>query len=325
MSRILITGSSGFLGRRLGLDLRVEGHETVGLDRVVSDEVETLILHDLRRPIRMNVGPVDACVHLASGSGGFLTNANDESLLLDERAMLENLRKLLPGEPLMVFMSSISVFEADGVQEEGPLAGVSPRTPYARSKAACERIVAERWKNFSIVRPTNFFGPNQPRHGSAVGSSHVIPELTEKIRRDPIVEVLGDGTQVRNFIHVSDLSRLVRALVEGGEPPRYVHLRSGIFRTIGALVRDLMRVEGVEKPVRYLAEYMEAEPVRVTAFATPATDRIGFAPRVTSIYDGLRRDRNESQPAPASANAIQNPGSVGVADRAESTAQPLSS
>lgn len=319
--RILVAGAEGFLGRWLAADLRAAGHDVVGVDRAAASP--GTIAHDLRNRPALGLGRLDAIVHLASAAGGFLRNAAVESIVADERAMLDGLAALSDGSPgaRMVYASSIAVFEASGVGAEDALARRDQRTPYARAKAWAEAEVAARWKNFAIVRPTNFFGPDQPRHGDRPGESHVIPDLLAKIRgADADVEVLGDGAQVRNFVHLRDVAWVFARLVESAAAPRYAHVRSDLFLSIAELARELIGFAGVAKRIRYRPEYLAYEPAPVGAFPMEAAGRLGYAPRVRSLAEGLCTARSAIQPMAASSSASQ--GAAGAAGRSGRTAQP---
>ena len=51
-----------------------------------------------------------------------------------------------------------------------------------------------------IIRPHNVYGPN-------MGKEHVIPEIImkfNKLKNKKIVKIIGDGTETRSFIYISD-------------------------------------------------------------------------------------------------------------------------
>lgn len=101
----------------------------------------------------------------------------------------------------LVFASSSSVYgEPDKipVDEDAPMRPVSV---YGASKAACENLIHAYYKLYgikaAILRYANVIGPRL-RHG-------VVWDFINKLRRSPReLEILGDGKQIRSFIHIDD-------------------------------------------------------------------------------------------------------------------------
>lgn len=149
-----------------------------------------------------------------------------------------------------------------------------------------ERLLAAQCQNFTVVRPTNVFGPHQPCAGAAVGESHVIPDLLRKLAAPAPFEVLGDGSQRRNFLHVDDLVRFLIAVLAG--PPRaWFNVRSDIELTIGALANRLMQATGQHRPIAYRPEFMSYEPAPIRPFDLSAARAVGWRPLVADLVDGL--------------------------------------
>lgn len=286
--KILVTGSAGFLGQWFVRDLRLANHHVIGIDRNPEIESHQFIQHDLRAPVVGQKLDFDVCIHLASSVGGFLFNAHDSNLIETEILVLKNLKQLCAQSNCsrLIFASSMNVFENSGVQEEGPLKVRDQKTPYAMAKVQAESYIADHFENFSIFRPTNFFGPEQPRSGHAYGESHVIPDLLQKIREQETIEVFGDGNQIRNFIHIFDVSNFILLLLKNPQTT-YAHLRSDLFLSIGELARQLLLFSNSSKQVRYLVDYLKYEPVKISNFPILAASALGWRPQIQSIQDGL--------------------------------------
>ena len=285
---ILVTGSAGFVGRELVPLLREAGHRVIGIDLDSEEHSDVFLHHDLAQPAELNSGPIDLCVHLAAAVGGILFNVERRDLVevndRINRSVVESCHR--HGCRRMIFFSTINVFEGGGDFQHGPLQAMTDVSPYAASKVAGEQLFSEAFDDIVVVRPTNLFGKSQPRRHPRRGDSHVIPELLHKIETDPEIQVFGDGSQIRNFVHVSDICRFVmRNLDRGGVS--HFNLRSEITITIRQLVAELLAFRGSHKPVTYSAEYMALERFQVPEFDMAAPKSAGWEARVTSIPEGL--------------------------------------
>jgi UDP-glucose 4-epimerase len=176
----------------------------------------------------------DIIFHLAASIGGvryfhenpaeIINNNLCSTLALYERIVFDcNLEKWRAKSeikkcPKVVIVSSSMVYEAcdkyphhESHQEtynNGPV----PYSSYGFSKLATEKI-AEAYEEqygipYIIIRPFNAVAPEKPEEA---GVTHVIPDLIRKIHEGQGTEanplqLIGDGTQVRCFTHVSDIA-----------------------------------------------------------------------------------------------------------------------
>lgn len=287
--KILITGSAGFLGTELIKMLKKLGHTTIGIDLRRESHSHHFIQYDLRLGDPPLFPDFDLCIHLASSVGGFLFNASERSLPENELAIFEGVDAICKqrGCKRIIYTSTINVFERSGTYTHSPLPAIDCTTPYAVAKALTEREVQDRFQSFVILRPTNLFGATQTSTAGGTGGSHVIPELIEKIKTcGDTLEVLGDGTQVRNFLHVSDAALcIVLLLSETGQ--RWFNLRSEIHITISELAQTLLQIFDAQKSIRYETKFMAYEPASIRRFAIDPLSTIGWEPKITSIKEGL--------------------------------------
>jgi UDP-glucose 4-epimerase len=113
--------------------------------------------------------------------------------------LLEAMRRR--GVRELVFASSSSVYGEPDEIPVGEEAPVRPVSVYGASKAACESLIHAYSKLYGIkaviLRYANVVGPRL-RHG-------VVWDFVVKLRKNPSeLEVLGDGKQVRSYVHVED-------------------------------------------------------------------------------------------------------------------------
>lgn len=286
---VLVTGASGFIGQYLCEHLAGLGLAVIGLDKRQAELPCEFIQHDLTEPY---VGQIEAdvCVHLASSVGGILYNNAAKADMIDYNAavnagVVELLRK--GGCRRMVFFSSINVFESNPVFEPAPVRTPPTLTAYAISKAEGERVLAEAFEHLIVVRPTNVFGKRQTRTHDQVGESHVIPDLMKKIQENEEVEVMGDGTQRRNFVHVQDIVEFVAKNIKL-EGRHYCNLRSANTITIAELAHELAVFMGRDVVFKFDPSFMKLETFRIQDFDVTHEVKLGWTPRFSCIADGLK-------------------------------------
>ena len=215
--KILITGGAGFIGSNLVELLVSKGYDVTVLDNLSTTEGDRFIRHLIDNgKIKFVKGDIakaedlkalegnDMVVHLAANSDvrhGFENPEIDyRNNILGTFNVLEAARKYDIKE--LLFSSSSTVFgEAKQMptpEEYGPLLPISS---YGASKLADEAMISAYAHYYgiksSIFRFANVVGKNST-HG-------IIYDFTNKLKKNPRrLEILGDGTQRKSYIHVSD-------------------------------------------------------------------------------------------------------------------------
>ncbi len=220
--RVLVTGSTGYIGSVLMPMLKDAGHDAAGIDLKLfesctlgtapQNEPPTEIV-DVRDLQPKHLDGFDAVVHLAALSNDPLGDLNpDLTYEINHRASvrLAELAKQ-QGVGRYIFASSCSLYGAgEGfLDEEAPF---NPLTPYGESKILTERDV-------SPLADDNF-SPTFLRNATAYG-------LSPRLRADLMVNNLvghavttgqvlikSDGTPWRPLVHVSDICGAVLAMLE---------------------------------------------------------------------------------------------------------------
>ncbi len=288
--KILVTGSAGFLGSELIPLLQQQGMHVIGMDLNHEDRSDTFYQVDLRMLGQLPQISFDICIHLASAVGGFLFNAQETTLVENEVKIFIGVHHLCQTAACqrILFTSSINVFEIDGDCYESSLKTVNLDTPYAKAKASVEQLVEQSFNEFVIIRPTNLFGSNQGRRSHQVGESHVIPDLLYKIQHSTngVLEVLGSGAQIRNFLHVEDAARGLLYLIK--TPARgWFNMRSKLYLSIGELAQQLIALSGQSLQIDFNTEFQKFEPAPLKPFLSNGLEALGWTPHVESLAQGL--------------------------------------
>jgi len=226
--RALVTGAAGFVGSHLCRFLLSQGDEVVGLDAFteyydparkeanVADLLDgdrfVLVRSDLRRaPLETLLDRVDIIYHLAGQPGGQPSWGDDFTLYVSRNVVAtQRLLEAVSGRPVrkLVFASSASVY---GDAEAHPTAETilpRPPSPYAVTKLAAEQLCELYHAVYGVpavsLRLFTVYGPAQ-RPDMALGRL-----VDAAVCGEPFF-VYGDGEQTRDFTHVDDVVRAMRA------------------------------------------------------------------------------------------------------------------
>lgn len=193
--KILVTGSSGFIGSHLVNRLSEKKEfEVVKLDRTKYPLVTQSNLSDV-------LNGVFAIVHLGGVTRGLdieITSANLNSTIL----LLDAIRDL-KRKPHFIFASSFAVYESsDKLLSEHNL--LYPRNIYGLSKKWAEEAInlSQKTSGYcaTILRFANVYGK-----GILPNRHSVVANFVERIKNDEEIQISGDGSQKRDFVHVDDV------------------------------------------------------------------------------------------------------------------------
>ncbi|MCY2961670.1 MAG: NAD(P)-dependent oxidoreductase [Planctomycetota bacterium] len=248
--RILVLGSSGFLGRLLVDELRRGGHAVEGWSRSAADRpAEGSRRVDLAgdAPLPIPAAAWDAAVLLAGPSVPARFSAAVEgtaTLRIAERALGHLARHAEGARVLVVSSAHVLAPSAEPLAEEGRIA---PAGDYGAAKAAVEERARQYAGELDIVVARLFgsLGPGLPR-------GLLVPDLLERLlRAEPLVELAGpDG--LRDLTDGRDVARALRALLETrppGEPT--IHVGSGRAIRLSELADRLRHALGSTSRVEF--------------------------------------------------------------------------
>jgi nucleoside-diphosphate-sugar epimerase len=215
--KALVTGGTGFIGRRLVSQLARRGdtvrclvRPTSRLDplRPFAPEFITGDLGDAAS-LRAAVEGVDRVFHLAGVVQAAAESVFEEVNTQGTRNLVEACLGRAPAIRRFVFVSSIAAAgpnatEERATEEEDP----HPVSAYGRSKLAAERAVLAAGTRLpaTVIRPPNVLGPGSKEMGAAV-----------TLLRRGLAPKLGNGRPQTSLIDVDDLSA---AMILAAESPR---------------------------------------------------------------------------------------------------------
>jgi UDP-glucose 4-epimerase len=305
--RILITGGAGFIGSELVRQiLYQETKQVIVVDNLVNGRQENLkqlpteqlelVVADVRDSERMAklMSGIDIVFHLACLGVRHSIHSPYENNEVNATATLELLRAAKAANvSRFIYVSSSEVY---GTARRVPMTEEHPTFPmtvYGASKLAGECYTSAFYETYGyptvVVRPFNSYGPRCHHEGD---SGEVIPKfLLRSMAGKPMV-IFGDGTQTRDFTHVSDTARgIMMAGFTDSAVGQTINLGSGVEITINDLAKEIVSiVEGLDIEVVH-DEPRPGDVLRLYAETTKAYKLLGFKPQV-SLREGLIKLRN---------------------------------
>lgn len=308
---ILVAGGAGYIGSHCTLDLQRAGYDCVVLDNLSEGHREAVQTEHFCQADLADVEqtrevfrkyPIEAVIHFAAHCyvGESVTNpqkyyynnvVNTLNLL---QVMLEfDVKKI-------VFSSTCATYGNPAytpIDEKHPQA---PINPYGMTKLMIEKIFQDYDRAYGLkYTALRYFNASGADNEANIGESHdpethLIPLVLEVAagKRD-CIKVFGDdyetpdGTCIRDYIHVNDLSsahRLaVRKLLDGGSSNFY---NLGIGK--GFSVKEIIDIsrEITGKPIKQeIISRREGDPPILFANNTKAKTELGWEPKFTRIED----------------------------------------
>lgn len=328
-NRILITGSSGFVGRHLAPLCRAAypHAELFGMSHgVLGGEHESAVVRlldgDIRnrehvREILARARP-DWIIHLAGqASVAESWKHPDLTLAINAGGAVNLLEEVHAAglQPRIVLVGSAEEYGAVAPEENPVLEQhqLLPVSPYAVSKAAQDLFGFQYYASYALpvmrVRAFNHFGPWQPPAFVIASFARQIA-LIEAGRMEPIVRV-GNLTAQRDFLSVRDVVRAYIALAARGRAGEAYNVGSGVPTAIEKILEMLISQSTVPITVRVDAELFRPVDVPVVYADTTRVQRdTGWKPEV-SLLDALietldywRQQIREEAPASGTAASL---------------------
>jgi UDP-glucose 4-epimerase len=189
--------------------------------------------------------------------------------------------------PRLINVSSAAVYGNPVILPIREADPTVPISPYGVSKLAAERYTAVYSQLYGLwaasVRLFSVYGPRQHKQ--------VVFDLLRRLRASPAaLEVLGDGTQARDFAYVGDVVQAMLLVADrapgGGET---YNVASGVTHSIAELVKTLCQVYHIAPEVRYSGSIRPGDAERWEVDISNLA-RLGYAAQM-SLPDGLRATR----------------------------------
>ena len=294
MSKVLVTGGSGFLGRYIIKEFIGEGWKVFSIDKYDYnlEGVDNFIMElpspdfaDLLQKIKPDLtihaaGTASVPLSMTDPLGDFNSNTLSTAGILDAQ------RKYCP-DCKIIFLSSAAVYGNPTilpVKESDPRLPISP---YGYNKLIGELLVEEYYRIFNLsgccVRLFSAYGPGLRRQ--------LLWDICQKLAKQHEVRLLGNGTESRDMIHVMDVAKALTLLVKKASFQGEVYnLASGTQVTIREFAEELIHIFDANVPLIFTGERRAGDPLYWQADISKIAS-LGFDVTV-GIKDGLKEYAN---------------------------------
>ncbi|MEO6204288.1 MAG: UDP-glucuronic acid decarboxylase family protein [Mycobacteriales bacterium] len=301
MTRVVVTGGSGFLGSHLCTRLLEDGCEVVALDNFVTGtptNVEHLLENDRFRLIKADItdyvhvsGPVDQILHFASPASPIdYLLLPIETLKVGSIGTLHALGLAKEKGARFLLASTSETYGDPQVHPQpetywGHVNPVGPRGVYDEAKRYAEALTMAYRRTHGvdtgILRIFNTYGERmRPNDGRAIPTF-----IRQALRGEPIT-VAGDGSQTRSVCYVDDLVDGILLLLRS-DLPGPVNVGNPYELTMLELAERIKALSRSDSEIVFIPRPEDDPSVRQPDI-TLARTALGWQPKVT-LDDGLAR------------------------------------
>jgi UDP-glucose 4-epimerase len=303
--RVLVTGAGGFVGRAVVHRLTEAGDDVTAVSHhawhdgptnvrlMVADVLNAATITDA-----INESEPEGVCHLAAltrvrdsfgdPTGYFAVNVTGTIHVL--RA-LGHLADRTGHVPRLVFGSTAAVYGLVGDEPIGEDASSLPTTPYGASKLAADQVIGFQAATGVLaavsLRCFNVAGATPQTLDNDL--TRVIPRaLAVAAGVEPHLVMNGDGSSIRDYLHVADLADAYAAALDAARPGRHViyNTGSGVPVSLRDVIEVAERVTG--RSVAICRNPPQNEPRALLADSSRIRHELGWEPRRSQLATIMR-------------------------------------
>jgi len=273
MDKILVTGSTGFIGS--SVIKRLSGYE------VVTDykDSERINLQNMEQVMKLD--SVDTVIHLAGKIPWKELDSNEfsdgnikctQNIL--EYSSKKNIKKI-------IYVSSYVYGKPKycPVDEGHP---VDPHTAYAESKYLAENVCLDYCKRYDldliILRPFNVYG-------KSMRAGFLISNLIDAVKSGNKLNIINKDSK-RDFLHVDDFVDLILKIIDYNSKLEIFNVGSGLSYSFDDIIRKIEKISKTKLELCYNTDESFIEDI--VADISKLKRELDWEPRIT-IDDGLRK------------------------------------
>ena len=287
-SKILVAGANGMVGSAIVRNLESKGYTNIikgtrdDVDFTNQDETERYFCSEEPEYVFLAAAKVGGIMANRNYKAEFLTENLRIQTNIIESANRWNVTKLL-------FLGSSCIypkFATQPITEDQLMTGALEPTndSYAIAKIAgimmCQAYRQQHGFNAISLMPTNLYGPND---NFDLETSHVFPALIRKFHEakesnSPYVECWGDGSAMREFLHVDDLAEACYRCMISYDSSEIINIGTGQDLTIKDLTELISIVIGYRGEIKWDTSKPNGSPKKVLNVDKIKT--LGWSPKI---------------------------------------------
>lgn len=300
MKTVVITGGCGYIGSHIAKLLKLHNYFVVIIDIVENIKATKYADKFIHQDFDSELSYVtirrlrpDAIIHCA----GYISTYEsiiDPAIYYDNN-VAKSIRFFswiasLEIKPKIIFSSSASVYGNSNTSPIAESSTVAPITPYGRSKAIVENILADYKQAYQLdyisLRYFNACGadPIDNSLGQSINASHIIPNIIKAKLNNQTFTINGNGSHIRDYIHVWDLA--------------YAHLQALEYNSADSSLTTfniatnvgIKNIDVVNKFIELFGDVKieygpnrTGDPLVLYAWADLARDVLGWEPRYSNL------------------------------------------
>ena len=302
-SRVLVAGANGMVGSAIVRNLKSKGYYVTEATRNqvdFTDQEETKEYFQRNNPEYVFVA--------AAKVGGIMANNTYKGDFLYQNLMIQNNiihYSMVNDVKKLVFLGSSCIypkFATQPITEDQLMTGPLEPTndAYAIAKIAgikmCQTYREQYGFNAISLMPTNLYGPND---NFDLNSSHVLPALISKFHiakesHVPAVVCWGDGSPMREFLHVNDLAEACFRCMISYNDSEIINVGTGEDLTIKELTKLISIIVGYDGAILWDDSKPNGTPRKV--LNVDKIKSLGWSPKIgirQGIYETYEWYKNE--------------------------------
>lgn len=294
-SRVLIAGANGMVGSAIVRNLESKGYTNIikgtrgDVDFTNQDETERYFCSEDPEYVFVAAAKVGGIMANNTYKADFLTENLQIQTNLIQQSYNFGVKKLL-------FLGSSCIypkFATQPIAEDQLMTGPLEPTndAYAIAKIAgimmCQAYRQQYGFNAISLMPTNLYGPND---NFDLETSHVLPAMIAKFhnatQNNESVNLWGDGSAMREFLHVDDLAEACYICMQVYNESEHINVGTGEDVRIWELANIISEVVGFSGEISW--DFTKPNGTLRKVLNVDKIKSFGWQP-IIRLYDGIQK------------------------------------